>query len=176
MREDTEPERQGSDRVKTPLLIAHRALFEGPDSEKENHPEQIDRALASGFDCEVDLWRVDGKCYLGHDAPTYPVDTAFLETRNLWIHAKNLHALHFLTYTSGLHYFWHENDAYTLTSKNYIWTYPGKPLTKDSITVLPELHDPTFESLDMSCFGICSDFVLDIKKRWQDIPSRRRHC
>jgi hypothetical protein len=150
--------------MKTPLLIAHRALIEGPDKEKENHPKQIEHALGLGFDCEIDLWHVDDKCYLGHDAPTYLIDTSFLREKRLWIHAKNISALHYLTSTDGLHYFWHENDAYTLTSKNYIWTYPGKPLTKDSIAVLPELHDPKFENLNKSCFGICSDFVQTIRE------------
>jgi hypothetical protein len=26
------------------------------------------------------------------------------------------------------HYFWHQEDDYTITSKGFIWVYPGKPL------------------------------------------------
>ena len=35
-------------------------------------------------------------------------------------------------------YFWHQNDDYTITSKGYIWAYPGKKLNKNAIYVLPE--------------------------------------
>lgn len=149
--------------MKTPLLIAHRGLLEGPDAAKENSPRQIGHALELGFDCEVDFWCFDRKFYLGHDNPTYLIDFSFLKSEGLWIHAKNIEALQFLTNTYGMTYFWHESDRYTLTSNNYIWTYPGKPLAKNSIAVAPELHDPKFENLNTSCFGICSDFVLIIK-------------
>jgi hypothetical protein len=48
-----------------------------------------------------------------------------------------------------------------LTSRNYIWTYPGKSYTPKSIIVMPEMnHKIKFEDLKaLSCFGICSDYV-----------------
>jgi hypothetical protein len=155
--------------MKMPLLIAHRGLFDGPDEDKENHPEQISLAIKLGFDCEIDLWCVDERLYLGHDKPVYLVDFSFLQTRGLWIHAKNLEALGILLENYELNYFWHENDDYALTSKNYIWTYPGKPFSEKSIVVMPEWHDPEFENLNVCCFGICSDFVLIIKTMWNEI-------
>ena len=56
--------------------------------------------------------------------------------------------------------FWHQNDSYTLTNTGYIWTYPGKTLTPQSICVMPE-KVPNFYSTDdlTDCFGICTDFV-----------------
>jgi hypothetical protein len=45
-------------------LIAHRGLFNGPDVNLENRPQQIETALSRGFDCEVDLWIVDGNMFL----------------------------------------------------------------------------------------------------------------
>lgn len=146
-------------------LIAHRGLFEGPSKELENAPEQIDRAIDLGFDCEVDLWRIDDKLLLGHDGPQYQIDRQFLVSRPLWIHAKNLEALEWLTKSHDLEYFWHQEDDYVLTTSQYIWTYPGKSLTARSIAVMPEWSDPTFEALDLNCFGICSDFVLEIKNK-----------
>ena len=68
----------------------------------------------------------------------------------------DLEALENLIKFKFLNVFWHENDDFTLTSKGYIWTYPGKSLTKNSIAVMPEIKK--FQNLE-SCFGICSDFI-----------------
>jgi hypothetical protein len=144
-------------------LIAHRGLIDGPDVNLENRPQQIELALAQGFDCEIDLWVINSELYLGHDEPMYPINKEFLNQFGLWIHAKNLAALRWLTDTNHC-YFWHENDQFTLTSNNFIWTYPNKELTQRSVAVLPEWHDPKFENLPRNCYGICSDYVLQIKE------------
>jgi hypothetical protein len=143
--------------------IAHRGLFNGPDSNLENNPDQIKLALAKGYDCEIDLWyKSNGGFFLGHDAPTYNVEYEFISSEGLWIHAKNLAALYYLTNTP-LNYFWHEGDERTLTSHQYIWTYPEKTLSKRSIMLMPEWADPTLESTrTVECFGICSDYIEKI--------------
>lgn len=144
-------------------LIAHRGLVDGPDKNLENHPDQISKALDLGFDAEVDLWIVNSDFYLGHDGPQYPIPEKFLETYGLWIHAKNLPALRWLTKTSYW-YFWHQEDDFTLTSNHYIWTYPDKDLTLNSIRLMPEWKDPELKTVfDYPCAGICSDFVARIK-------------
>jgi hypothetical protein len=143
--------------------IAHRGLFNGPDKNLENKPAQILEALELGFDCEIDLWIINSEFWLGHDGPQYPVDKKFLDKFGLWIHAKNLAALRWLTDT-GLYYFWHESDKFTLTSNNFIWTFPGNELTQRSIAVLPEWHDPEFKNLPTNCYGICSDYVDKLKE------------
>jgi len=145
------------------ILIAHRGLMNGPEKQFENKPAQIELALAMDFDCEVDVWLKNNEWFLGHDEPTYPIDFEFLKRSGLWIHAKNLEALYALSETD-LNYFWHQEDNFTLTSQGYIWTYPGKPITKNSISVLPEWQDPKFDNLDLNCYGICSDYVVQIKK------------
>ena len=64
--------------------------------------------------------------------------------------------------TLELHYFWHQEDNFTLTSKNYIWTYPGKTYTPKSIIVMPEWNKNIDEFVDLrayDCYGICSDYV-----------------
>jgi len=146
-------------------LIAHRGLTHGPDLDLENHPDQIIKSLAHGFDCEVDVWYVSEQWYLGHDYPKYQILDNFLNRPGLWIHAKNLDALLKLQEYNNLHYFWHQTDHYTLTSQGIIWTYPGYLLTKNSIMVMPEWHDSSFASLkNANCLGICSDFVSDIRQ------------
>jgi hypothetical protein len=143
-------------------LIAHRGLTNGPDVNLENRPDQIERALSQGFDCEIDLRIMDGKFWLGHDDPQYVVDQDFLHQPGLWVHAKNLDALHWLISTQ-LCYFWHQEDDFALTSNGLIWTYPGRPLTAHSIAVLPEWQDAELNNIDTNCYGVCSDFVALIR-------------
>jgi len=143
-------------------FIAHRGLFQGPDKKLENHPDQIKKALDNGYDCEIDIWLVDHQLYLGHDEPTYHIGDGFLKQPGLWIHAKNSEALHWLV-TTDLNYFWHENDAYTLTSKGWIWAYPGQPVNKNSIQVMPEMADPSLKNVCYDAYAVCSDFVEGIK-------------
>lgn len=147
-------------------LIAHRGLINGPDSTLENKPSQVDLALSLGYDAEIDLWAIADRYYLGHDAPVYEVDWQFLEQPGLWIHAKNVDALYVLGADSKLNFFWHENDAHTLTSQGYIWTYPNRPLTKHSIMLMPEWHDTTLDNTQgADCYGICSDWVQIIRDK-----------
>ena len=101
---------------------------------------------------------------MGHDEPQYPTSWFWLRKyiHHLWVHCKNIEALYEIAHgTSGFNYFWHQEDDFTLTSKNYIWTYPGKSYTPKSIIVMPEMnHKIKFEDLKaLSCFGICSDYV-----------------
>jgi hypothetical protein len=138
------------------ILISHRGNIEGKIPEKENDPKYIDNAIELGYDVEVDMWWIDGRVYLGHDNPQYEISDEWLEDRinNLWIHCKNIELLKWIRSTT-LHYFWHENDILTLTSKNYLWVYPGKQPISGSISVLPEIYND-----DTSlCVGICSDFI-----------------
>jgi hypothetical protein len=149
-------------------LIAHRGLINGPDEIIENHPDQIVSAIDQGFDCEIDLWfDEDSRFYLGHDNPQYPIDKDFVikHKKHLWIHAKNLKALYWLSTTNNFfNYFWHQNDDCVITSKGYIWSYPEKPLTDRSVRLMPEWADPEFETvLKNHCYGICSDYVVRIK-------------
>jgi len=151
-------------------LIAHRGNINGPNSSLENQPETIDNAIELGFDVEVDIRydTFDEQFYLGHDDPQYIVTPYWLAQRmeKLWIHCKNIDALyHFATKTGGYNYFWHQEDDYTLTSKGYIWTYPGKTYTSKSIIVMPETVINKNNLKDMkgyNCFGICSDFVGEL--------------
>jgi hypothetical protein len=147
-------------------LIAHRGLIDGPDKDLENNPAHINTVLNQRFDCEIDVRYVDGKWFLGHDAPTYLVDFRFLQHPGLWIHAKNLDALYILTGTY-LNYFWHQEDNFTLTSNGYIWTYPGEPLTNHSVMVMPEYTDSTLQNtVGIDCYAICSDHITQISSNY----------
>lgn len=136
--------------------IAHRGNLLGPDKDTENTVEQIEKCISKGYDVEIDLY-FQNDWFLGHDGPQYRIDISFLlEHRNfLWCHCKNSDAL-FRIQEYNLNYFWHDNDDFTLTSYNYIWTFPGKKLYKNSIVVKPENYTT---DKNFNCAGICSDYI-----------------
>ena len=135
--------------------ISHRGNIFGK-SEKENEPSYILNALSQDFDVEIDVWVANGMLWLGHDYPTYPCTIDFLSAHQdrLWIHCKNIEALSLLISYKNLNVFWHQNDDHTLTSKGYIWTYPGKPITNNSVIVDLDLEYGT-----KNAFGVCSDKI-----------------
>lgn len=139
------------------IYIAHRGNTHGIKKDRENHPDYIMDALKMDFDCEIDVWHVDGTWKLGHDEPQYDVSLDFLFTPNLWIHCKNIDALTSLVHHSALNVFWHQQDDYTLTSKGYVWCYPGKTVNEPTktICVKPEIHDTDWKEFG----GVCSDYV-----------------
>lgn len=142
-------------------FIAHRGNTNGK-SDLENNPIHILSALQNGFDAEVDLWVHRDSLFLGHDFPEYKINLEFLNeySDRLWIHCKNYLALELLEmFSNDLNFFWHQNDSYTLTSKGYIWIYPGLPVVNGrSISVMPESVDSSLEDIGRS-FGVCSDNV-----------------
>jgi len=139
------------------ILIAHRGNLNGIDTDKENSPSYIKKALKNGYDVEIDVWYCNNKFVLGHDKPDFEVKIDFLQQNGLWCHAKNLDALNQMLLVPEIHSFWHQEDDVTLTTRNYIWTYPGKKLVDRSIAVLPE---NTNWDLDNTVhIGICSDII-----------------
>jgi len=143
-------------------LISHRGNLIGPNSERENSPSYLQETLDNGFDVEVDLWFIEDKLYLGHDEPQYLISHSWLTQflYRLWVHCKNPEAIVYLQENyPQINYFWHQEDTLTLTSKKYIWVYPGKQPIKDSIAVMPEIHNDDISQ----CLGICSDYIQNYK-------------
>lgn len=145
------------------ILISHRGNTLGRFESWENEPTYIDKAIKEGYDVEVDVWYKNRVLFLGHDKPDYGVDFRWFRDRGnkLWIHCKNIEAiLYFKQCGYDFNYFWHESDTITLTSKNYIWAYPGKQPITYSIAVMPELYNDNLEL----CVGICSDYISNFEK------------
>lgn len=139
------------------ILIAHRGNILGPNPERENEPSYILEALEAGFDVEIDLWYMDDGSYmLGHDGPEHPVEFNFLLQNGLWIHCKDYRTLQKMTeLDSKVHYFYHTDEDYVLTSRNIIWAYPDKPGSHGTICVMPEWKGSSVDGF----MGICSDHV-----------------
>lgn len=150
------------------IFIAHRGCIDGPNHSIENNPSAVERAISLGFNVEIDVWHFDDMgWFIGHDGPTYKVDFDFLDRPQLFLHCKNGSALsRFISNRCvSADFFWHQNDCFTLTSKSYIWTFPGKPLFKKSIALL--LHGATYSKEQLKvASGICADNILEIKNQW----------
>lgn len=137
------------------IQISHRGYINGPDDILENNPKHIQTLLNKGVDVEIDVWLIDKKIYLGHDKPLHAVTKKFLTHKNLWCHAKNLEALSALLKLKTI-CFWHQEDNYTLTSNNYIWTYPNILVNKDCIIVDTS---PGWFNKHYKCAGVCVDYL-----------------
>ena len=146
------------------ILISHRGNINGKIPSMENHPSYIDKAIALGYDVEIDIWYIDGKLWLGHDEPQYEVLLEWLELRSpsLWIHCKNMDSLSYFNeyadkISSQFNYFSHDVDMGVLTSHNYIWS---TNLYDRGILVLPEVFN---KEPNKGTMGICSDVIQKYK-------------
>lgn len=137
------------------ILISHRGYINGPDSDLENYPDHIQKLLNDKIQVEIDVWYFNNHFYLGHDGPFYKVNKNFLIQDNLWCHAKNLNAFEKLLELKTV-CFWHDTDDYTLTSNNFIWTYPNKPVSYKSIIVDTSKD---WKNKNYNCFGVCVDYL-----------------
>lgn len=131
-------------------IISHRGNLQGPDKNLENNPKHI-KELTENFDVEIDLWCYKNQLFLGHDYPTYEIDISFFNQR-MWIHCKNIESIDFMSKTNH-HWFWHENDKITITSKGEIWCFPNI-YVENGITVMLGL---TKEFPNIK--GICTDYL-----------------
>lgn len=151
------------------IFISHRGNLTGKAGEGwENHPDYINEALNRKFDVEVDVWFINNSFFLGHDNPQYEIQESFLRNNHLWCHAKNKEALDIMI-NRGLHCFWHNADDYTLTSKGYIWCYPGSPALHNSIILEfgDKISDFYYDNLNI-VKGICSDNIYQIKTQFEN--------
>jgi hypothetical protein len=149
--------------------IAHRGNLSGPQPLLEHSPKYIEAALSIGFDCEIDVWVMQGsQIYLGHDEPTFSITLDWISRNSsrLWLHCKNEMALLFFdSMDLGHNFFWHENDTFTRTSQGYIWAFPASQPISGTICVLPERLDKEWLNKDYAHVkGICTDYVQLLKK------------
>ena len=151
-------------------FISHRGNLNGARPDLENNPSQIEEVIDLGYDCEIDIWYIDGKIFLGHDAAQYLIDSSFLRINasRLWVHCKNVEALLWCrnSQIKNLNYFWHQEDKVTLTSLKFVWAYPGFQPIDGSVAVMPEINNET--QLTM-CIGICSDIIEIYRKNYGKI-------
>ena len=144
------------------IYIAHRGNITGKNINTENTVGQINYCLSINLDVEIDIWYYHKNLWLGHDEPKYKINENFLYNKKLWCHAKNSEALFYMSNNKNIHYFWHNLDNYTITSKGYLWALSGCDLNHQTICVLPENYDYSTNGLGV-CAGICSDNIMRYK-------------
>jgi hypothetical protein len=142
-----------------PKWICHRALKNGPNKELENKESEIVARLNEGWNVEIDVWYIDEEWWLGHDKPVNRLcDTKILIHPRVWVHCKHLSSLERCIQLGNIHCFTHDSDEATLTSKNYIWCYPGNILKDNSVCVMPERNNFNISDI-YKCEYVCSDYL-----------------
>lgn len=161
------------------FFISHRGNISGPEPKRENTPDYVDEAIDAGYDVEVDVWYYKNNFWLGHDndfdVNVQVPESWFLKRQDkLWVHAKDLGCLYQMMHLE-VHTFTHNRDNATITSKGHIWTYPGRPLFKYSIEVLPERSRHSWY-LDLgNSAGICSDHIgIFCPTKFEHLSKRRK--
>ena len=71
------------------FYISYQGIYDGKDYEYANTPDQINKALRAGFSCNIDVWRIDNKLYVGNRQPTIEVTDKYIQGNRFWINAKN---------------------------------------------------------------------------------------
>lgn len=142
------------------ILIAHRGNIWGPRLESENSPSYVDAAIDAGFDAEIDLWSIGRKLFLGHDGPVFPIDMTWLNERStsLWVHCKNSNAITCVL-DSDLNWFFHNRDDYTLTSKGFVWSFPGMVLPTKRAVAVHFGRNLDRQQEFRQAHGVCGDYV-----------------
>jgi hypothetical protein len=144
-------------------LISHRGNINGVYTDLENTEEYIQKAIALGYDVEIDVWYKDFDLYLGHDGPEIKVMLDWLRGRStkLWIHCKNFEALSFLS-DFNLTLFFHEKEDYTIISNGKIWAHNLSNV--DSKCVIPLLTKKDITNWTPTpIYGVCSDYIQLLK-------------
>jgi hypothetical protein len=144
-----------------PRWILHRGLLAGPNKELENKESELWDRMHKGWDIECDVWYDNETWRLGHDGPNDNIQNvnALLTHPRAWIHCKNLAALQKCLEIGGVNCFFHDVDTAVLTSKQFIWAYPGYIVEgKMGVCVMPERHG--FSMTELSKTGsVCSDYL-----------------
>ncbi len=150
------------------IYIAHRGNVSGSNPELENSPEYVDEAISNGYFVEIDVRKgsAPDEFFAGHDYGKYKLSIDWFKERRgrLFIHAKDIETYTYFISRHDWNVFWHQNDAYTLTSAGFIWALPGSKLNEKTICVMPE--NVLYSKEDISCCaGICSDHVAFYRDR-----------
>lgn len=154
------------------LYISYRGIYDGTNYEYANTPDQLGKAIGRGYTCMVDVWRVNGKLYLGNDQPLTEVTERYLQGPRWYINARNTDMQDWLaTQSSSLYPNWFyfttptPPPAYVTASNGKLITPGTVPINNNSIIFLPEIDDKgLFSTVHLRCFGICSTYLSFISR------------
>ncbi len=148
------------------IIYAHRGNLTGRTPARENAPDYIDNAIATGFHVEIDLRMVDGKFFLGHDKAQHPITAQWLRERKhrLLAHIKDHHAIR-EAQGIGIDLFCHEKDEFTLTRMGFLWL-AQTAIVPDKYSIVPLITREQIETYPhRGMYGVCSDFPILANER-----------
>jgi len=142
------------------MLIAHRGNFNGPNLKEENTIKYIENALKNGFEVEIDVKMHKNNIYSGHDKPIEVLTEKWLNKyyKKLWIHCKDAQSLKYFANHNKYNYFWHEDDAFTITSKGFILSHIDNNINKLSGKFIKINFNN--KKINGNFVGILSDYVI----------------
>ena len=154
------------------IYISYQGIYDGTNYEYANTPNQIGKAFGFGASVMVDVWRVDGKLYLGTDQPLIEVTEKYLQGNRWYINARNNDLITWLgTQPAKLYPNWFyfttptPPPAYVTASNGKLITPGTVPINNNSIIFLPELEDKgLFSTVNLKCFGVCSTYLNLIRR------------
>ena len=154
------------------LLISYRGIVDGNNFQDANTPTQIGKARSAGFSVMIDVWRQDGKIYLGSDQPITEVTEKYIQGNRYWLNARNIDMRDWLlTQSTSLYPNWFYFTAPTppppyVTASNGKLITPGTvPVNNNSVIFLPEIDDTAmFSTVKLRCFGIISSYLTYIRR------------
>lgn len=161
-------------------IISHRGNLTGPDPERENTIEAIEKALSLGFDVEIDVWYLAGSFWLGHDKPERKFDINKLfdwsNKGNIYLHCKDQWSLlMFLkdkaNTIANVFPFMHDKDPCILLRDDIVWVHPEyvhgfQSIPENCIAVLPKCKNIVNIAEDLvltKFFGICTDYPENLR-------------
>jgi hypothetical protein len=152
------------------IFISHRGNIDKIDRSRENTKDYIDEAIQSGYEVEIDIWRINSDLFLGHDNAEKPVKLEWLAERknSLWIHTKNREAFEFFTFINESYkFFWHTIEPYIFTSNGLIWAHDYNQIEKENLCIVPLLSLEQVMSEDVRDWhAICTDYPMQCEKKW----------
>jgi len=153
------------------IYISYQGIYDGQNYEYANTPNQIGKAFGYGVSVMTDVWRVDGKLYLGTDQPLTEVTEKYLQGNRWWINARNTDMQTWLSAQSSKlypnwFYFPSMPPPQYVTASNGKLITPGTvPINNNSVIFLPEITDKgLFSTVKLRCFGICSTYLNFIRR------------
>tara|TARA_A100001011_G_scaffold399975_1_gene511441 strand:+ start:4264 stop:4809 length:546 start_codon:yes stop_codon:yes gene_type:complete len=144
------------------ILISNRGNLYNIDSDLENTPIYIEKALKEGFFVVIDILLVGKKnLALGINQPLHHISLEYIKNSKIIVRTNNINTLEFLI-NNQVHCFLDDNFNTSLTTAGFIWSTHKLNLSKRCIFNMPEwiLNNKDIKQLEqLPCAGICSNII-----------------
>ena len=154
------------------FYISYQGIYDGSNYEDANTPKQINKALSAGFSCNIDVWRIDNRLYVGNNQPTIEVTERYIQGNRFWINAKNTDMQTWIVEQPARlypNYFWFAASSppppYTTASNGKLITPGTVPINTNSVMYIPEIDDRSLLTMvKVRAYAICSTYLTTIKR------------